>query len=73
MGNTRLKKQTLIKLVDYYEELYDLIDLMINEINGTSINDIVEVLKNVPQKVYEIKYNLLSKYEDTYYEQLNLL
>lgn len=73
MGNTRLKKQTLIKLVDYYEELYDLIDLMINEINGTSINDIDEVLKNVPQKVYEIKYNLLSKYEDTYYEQLNLL
>lgn len=73
MGNTRLKKQTLVKLVNYYEELYDLIDLMINEINGTSINDIDEVLKNVPQKVYEIKYNLLSKYEDTYYEQLNLL
>lgn len=73
MGNTRLKKQILIDLVNYYEEIFDLLDLMINDMSDVSIWDINEVIKNIPQQTYNIKNNLLTKYDKQHYKQLRLL
>lgn len=73
MGNTKLKKQILIDLVNYYEEIFDLLDLMINDMSDVSIWDINEVIKNIPQQTYNIKNNLLTKYDKQHYKQLRLL
>lgn len=73
MGNTKLKKQILIDLVNYYEEIFDLLDLMINDMSDISIEDINEVIKNIPQQTYNIKNNLLTKYDKQHYTQLRLL
>lgn len=73
MGNTKLKKQILIDLVNYYEEIFDLLDLMINDMSDISIEDINEVIKNIPQQTYNIKNNLLTKYDKQHYKQLRLL
>lgn len=71
MGNSKLRKNNLLKLVEHYEYRLQLLDLMISDMSNVSINSIHEWL----DETMEITKNINTKpnsFDEEHYTQLDL-
>ena len=59
MGNSRLKKEQLLKLVNFYQNQLDLLDLILNDTNN------IDNVNNIVQKWLDDTTNCVPKFINT--------
>jgi len=71
LGSSKLKKEQLFNLVNFYETQLQLLDLIINDMSNVTLSTIQEWLEDTYNKAQEVN-KTTNSFDEEHYTQLDL-
>ena len=71
LGSSKLKKEQLFNLVNFYEAQLQLLDLIINDMSNVTLDTIQEWLEDTYNRAQEVN-KTTNSFDEEHYTQLDL-